>query len=400
MVGKSIRQKRKVRHRSQSLSSPTILLKGPNRRAPKRRKLRDSDSQNVEGCYYACEDQGYHVDPDVHVGREAVLKGNKYWPLDKDVTDPTVNIAESPPFAGLPEPLPGPDTKRGSVIVKRMQLHGSPQLDLLTGSVSLPEPSLPTTPDATPRVKMPYGDEPSSTNNSPSRCSSGYTGSLEFPSPLFYHDAQHGYIPPSDTVHPAWGIPYFEYACGQAQPEPDFVSYRSMPAAPQTRPPLFERQESLGLALCAPASSKHRLEESCISDESHDTSTHGCPLPPLLDCSDCGETQVTLPCGPSNTDSVVDWQPNISNDPEWPSTGDFVARRCFYHVVDRPYQPLSTDFDLDDPEPSYSGDFVARRRFYHVVDRPLYFPGTGDNLVDPGPSCTGDFVERSASITR
>ncbi|EXJ58409.1 hypothetical protein A1O7_05834 [Cladophialophora yegresii CBS 114405] len=370
--------------------------KGANRRAPKRRKLRDSDSQNVEGCYYACEDQDYHVDPDVHVGHGAVLDGNKYWPLDTDVTDPTVNIAEPLPSDGFPEPLSSayPDTKRNSVPGKRMQPHDSPRLDLLTGSVSLPGPSFPTTPDATPRVKLPYGNPPSSMNNSSSQCSSGYAASVEIPSPFLYHDAQYGYIPPSNTVDPAWAFPYFGYACGQVQPEPDFVSYRSMSTAPQARPPLFERKESLGLAFCAPTSSKHRLEPSCISDESHDTSTHGCPLPELLDCSDCEETHVTLHCGPSNTDSAADWQLGIFNGPEWPSAGDFVARRRFYHVINQPYEPLSTTDDPVGPKPSYYGDFVARRRFYHVVDPPLILPNTGNNLVAPEIPCTGDFVAR------
>ena len=37
-------------------------------RAPKRRKLRDHESLNLKDCAFRCEERGYHLDPDVHIG--------------------------------------------------------------------------------------------------------------------------------------------------------------------------------------------------------------------------------------------------------------------------------------------------------------------------------------------
>ena len=205
--------------------------------------------------------------------------------------------------------------------MKRRHIHESPQMDLITGLASPLMPPLPATPYTTPRVKMPYGNPPSSVTKCPSVYSSNCLNDVDIPSPFLYHDSQHGYFPPATEVQPGWGIPYFEYAYGQALPEPDFNSYRPMTAVLKAGPDQIHRRESLGLSLCTPGSSRHKAEESRISDESHDFSTHGFPVPNEMESSTLADPTASSRLKSSTTSLVNNDQIRIPVDPEWSWAG-------------------------------------------------------------------------------
>lgn len=72
-VRKSARRQRKAKLSSQQQTATS--LEAPDWRASKRRKLRHQHSRNLEGYSYACGDQGFHHDPDFHLGHDAARKG-------------------------------------------------------------------------------------------------------------------------------------------------------------------------------------------------------------------------------------------------------------------------------------------------------------------------------------
>ncbi|OQU95261.1 hypothetical protein CLAIMM_01494 [Cladophialophora immunda] len=243
-------------------------------------------------CYYSCEDRGYHLDPDVRVGLETSRNAYRYWVSEGDITDPTLAVEE--PCASLefsavgtserPHLPTSSETKSKKVVFKRKDLQSAPQTDFLTGSTSPPLPSIPNTPNATPRVQIPNWYLESSMNGRPPDYHSDYLYDVRIPSPLLYHNSQLEYVRPSNDPRPTWSAPGFEFAHGQQKPEPDFTSYRPIENSDtQDERTNLQRHGSLGFAICTAASSRHKAEASHISDDSHDSSTHG-DASPLPDC--------------------------------------------------------------------------------------------------------------------
>jgi hypothetical protein len=103
---------------------------------------------------------------------------------------------------------------------------------------------------------------------------------MSIPSPFLFHDWYNQHTGAVEDCTSGWDLPYFKYACSQTQPELDFQSYRPVKAFEMTGPPVQrDRRDSLGFALQPASESRHKLESNHVSDTSHDSSTHGCPLP-------------------------------------------------------------------------------------------------------------------------
>ncbi|KIY00737.1 uncharacterized protein Z520_03402 [Fonsecaea multimorphosa CBS 102226] len=291
-VRRAARRDRQARQRARRLKPNVPLLKTPRRRGPKRRKLREQDSLDLDSCSYACEDRGYHLDADVRIGLETNQYAIPYWVSGYDITDPTVAVEEPRPpessAVGTSEnvsPAILPETKIGRVVFKRKDTQSSTQSELLTGPASPSLPSIPTTANATPKVRIPFCDWQSSMNGRAPEYHPDYLNDVRIPSPLLYHNSPFDYVRPSNERQLTWS---FELACGQPKPEPDFSSYRPVEnRATQDERTHVQRHGSLGFAICTAASSRHKAEASHISDESHDSSTHGvAPLP-----EDCLESR-------------------------------------------------------------------------------------------------------------
>ncbi|KIW91658.1 uncharacterized protein Z519_07626 [Cladophialophora bantiana CBS 173.52] len=302
---------RRARRRPRRRESQMPPLGAHNQRGPKRRKLRDLDSLNLDNCYYACEDRGYHLDPDVRVGLEVSQDADGYWLPEDEITDSTAIEEELFPWleyysAGMiesPELPTLPATWKRSVFFRRKETRRPPQTDLLTGSVSSLLPSTPATANATPVVKMPGCHLESSMNGCPLEYCSDYLNDVRIPSPLLYHNSQLQYVPPSDDARSNWNNPCFEFAYGQQKPEPDFTSYRPTAGGSiQAELADLPRRESLGFALCTAASSRHKPEASHISDGSHDSSTYGDPPSSLVDCPDSRRPTGNIQYHPSTGD--------------------------------------------------------------------------------------------------
>lgn len=60
------------RGRRMAQANPTLSSRTVRSRT---RRLRDQESLNLDDCFNLCGDLGYHVDPDVHIGREAAHSG-------------------------------------------------------------------------------------------------------------------------------------------------------------------------------------------------------------------------------------------------------------------------------------------------------------------------------------
>lgn len=71
---RSARRIRHARSRARRLTQ-TNTVPSSGAHAPKRRKLRDQESLNLEDCFFQCEERGYHLDPDVRIGREVAHSG-------------------------------------------------------------------------------------------------------------------------------------------------------------------------------------------------------------------------------------------------------------------------------------------------------------------------------------
>ncbi|KAJ9609495.1 hypothetical protein H2200_005822 [Cladophialophora chaetospira] len=386
-VRRSARRQRKAKHPGQRLGS-SIPTSAIPRQGSKRRKVRNHDSEDLEGYYYACGEHGYRHDPLSRHGSVATSKGNRYWLLEADITDPTMNTEEAFPLLEHPEPAsqyeqfhPGLLARTDTVVVRERKSQRSLRLDQ---SLELPPsllPSLPTTPYVTPRVKLPYGNPPSSVDKILPAQSPGYLDDIEIPSPLLYHNLDDGYVPPSNNAAPCWGIPYFEYAYGQARPQPDFTSYRPVAAPALPRRASVDRRESLGFALGGAASSRHKAEESHISNESHDSSTHGCPLPRLSDAPDSSSQ-----CKHGN-DFFCESPLDVPLDPEWSWAGD-VPRPGRHEEAERSYSfPCGGD-DLvypTLPTPAYIRDALAANYMLNNVVQPWANQAAGLwDLASPG----------------
>ena len=71
---RAARRSRHARSRARRLAQTNAVpSSGPQ--SPERRKLRDQESLNLEDCFFQCEERGYHLDPDVHIGREVAHSG-------------------------------------------------------------------------------------------------------------------------------------------------------------------------------------------------------------------------------------------------------------------------------------------------------------------------------------
>ena len=79
------RQAKPRARRSAQTTGPVVRL---NRRAPKRRMLRDQESLNLDDCFYQCQESGYHLDPDVRVGRGTAANGMKVLEVVNDFSLP------------------------------------------------------------------------------------------------------------------------------------------------------------------------------------------------------------------------------------------------------------------------------------------------------------------------
>ena len=68
----NVRQARRRERRVASRARPPVHFPTNattlGKRSRRRREPRDRTSENVEGCFNVCQDQGFHRDPDVHVG--------------------------------------------------------------------------------------------------------------------------------------------------------------------------------------------------------------------------------------------------------------------------------------------------------------------------------------------
>lgn len=71
---RAARRSRHARSRARRLAQPNAKPSSATH-APKRRKLRDQESLDLEDCFFQCEEQGYHLDPDVRIGREVAQSG-------------------------------------------------------------------------------------------------------------------------------------------------------------------------------------------------------------------------------------------------------------------------------------------------------------------------------------
>ena len=246
-----------------------------------------------------------------------------------------------------PEIPHGSETRKSSVTLKRVETCGCSDADQFATSASPLLSS--TTLKEFLNVKVPGCNPSSAVAVTPSGYSPGYLEDVNIPSPFLYHGPQHEYVAPANDCQPGWGIPYFEYACGQAQPEPDFTSYRPVTAISQTRPALFKRQESLGTILCAATSSQHRAEASHISDETHDSSTH--LSHPFREVSDHGQLRSNYQGCPSMLNHLTNDQLNVSVDPGWSWAEDILKRRQLQHFeIAPPYGFPSTDDTLIYPK--------------------------------------------------
>ncbi|OAP60113.1 hypothetical protein AYL99_05115 [Fonsecaea erecta] len=257
--------------------------KTPRRRGPKRRKLREQDSLDLNNCYYTSEDRGFHLDPDIRVGLQTRCDANPYWIPEGETTDPTVVFEEPCPpseFSAADRsetlsPAMFPEARAAKVVFKRKETQCPPQTDFLTRS-ALPSPlSVSIHAAAPPRVQFPDCRLEDSMNGRPPDYHSNYLNDIRIPSPLLYHNAQFDYVRPSDAPPLAWSSSFSEYIHGQQKPEPDFTSWRPVEdSVTQDERTDLQRHGSLGFAICTASSSKHRAEASHISDESHDSSTH------------------------------------------------------------------------------------------------------------------------------
>ncbi|KAH0837074.1 hypothetical protein FOPE_04609 [Fonsecaea pedrosoi] len=280
---RTARRDRRIRHRARFPKPNPPQLKTSRRRGPKRRKLREQDSLDLDNCYYACEDRGYHLDPDVRVGLEINHDETPYWFSDDSITDRSIAAEEPCPLLDYsavgalarPSPTISSETGGGKVIFKRKGTRSLSEADL-NENPSPPLPPILMTTKARTSIQLPSCHLEPSRNRCPPEYHSDYLNDVRIPSPLLYHSSQFEYTTPSDNPWLTWNVSSFEFAHGQQKPEPDFTSYRPVVcgAALDERTHM-QRNESLGYAVCTAASSRHKAEASHVSDGSHDSSTHG-----------------------------------------------------------------------------------------------------------------------------
>lgn len=263
-------------------------------------------------------------------------------------------------------------TELDSVTTKSKESPGGLELALGTEPPQTRPQSLPTTPAAAPKVHLPYGNPPSPVERLTQTYSPGYLDDVTIPSPFLYHTLENEYVAPSNDMPSSWGIPYFEYAYGQAPPQPDFTSYRQVTAPSQSRI-VMKRRESLGFALGDAATSRHKAEESRISNESHDSSTHGCPLPCLSVSPDqCGFAPTSQ--WDFNTDPSSEYFLDVPLDPDWSWAKDVLRlRHSQPEEAEQHYIFPNADDNLiypTMPTPAYIRDALASNSSLNNVVQP------------------------------
>lgn len=357
---KATRQERRKKPRLSHRYCTTTAAAIPKPRSPKRRKLNDHASERDERCSKNSEQQRSPPDPVGLVGTRPSSEGRLLFSISKVRAE--VPVAEdrssrsediTAAFVACDEPFPriaGSEsrtlasnesmleqrTRRGTVVYRPHETHSGPNIDGFHSASSSLHPSLPTTPNATPRIKCPGQYFPSPILKTAAEYSPGYLNAVEIPSPFLYHSLSQDYVPPTPNVHLGWNVPYLEYAIGRTHPEPDFTSYRPMPV---------DRRESLGFALCAASSSQHRAEASQISTESHDSSDDGCPLSRSRDYSGRGGTATDSQSCRDLAHVLVGDQDSIIVDPEWSWAEDILRLSRLRHIEAEPFPVF---FGMDD----------------------------------------------------
>ena len=67
-VRQARRRDRRVANQARAPVHFPINATALGKRSRRRRAPRNRTSESVEGCFNVCQDQGFHRDPDVHVG--------------------------------------------------------------------------------------------------------------------------------------------------------------------------------------------------------------------------------------------------------------------------------------------------------------------------------------------
>jgi hypothetical protein len=287
----------------------------------------------------------------------------------------------TPSFVSAVLDLPqSPLGTKDTVILQRQATDDWAHFDFFANTAAQPLFFYPPTPNQTPRVKMPQHHPLASAAMPLAGDSPDYLNDVNIPSPLLYHD-EHDFMPPVSDILPGCDFPYFEYACGQAQPEIDFTSYRDGSDA-FNRPEPVDRRDSLGFALCDPLSSKHRLEESQVSDSSPESPMQGCPLPASLTYSHKRPTSEGFRCATSVVDHLLNDQFSVPLDPEWSWAKDIVRhRRLQCDEEERPYEFPCGDDALVYPT------LPTPARIKHAL--------THNNIVQPWANQAAKHWERS-----
>lgn len=220
-------------------------------RAPKRRKLRDQESLNLAECYFQCEEKGYHLDPDVHIGSAiphiglscashtlfvvqlTTFSENPFSALDPDTTDSYE--AKSSTASDYNSCTERPETPyyqyscASSAISSEKtspKFEDAPSTGANIDYMAPGLPVIPFTPEPGPFVRM-AGSFSSPSDNDGHSLSNFYLDNIRIPSPLLYHksEGRSNFEKDKDDISE---LSNFELVHGQSKPEPDFVTYRNI----------------------------------------------------------------------------------------------------------------------------------------------------------------------------
>ncbi|KEF58981.1 uncharacterized protein A1O9_03824 [Exophiala aquamarina CBS 119918] len=204
-------------------------------RGTKRRKLRDQESLNLEDCSFRCEERGYHLDPDVHIGSDNPHIVDPFSVLDLDTADPyETNTSTPSDYNSSPARPETPDYQYSKCGYANSAMSSEKTIfkvedvaltDANTDYLAPGFPLIPFTPEQTPFVRMP-GSFSNSSDNDDHSISKFLLNDIRIPSPSLYHKSERRSIfgtGKADILE----VPVFELAHGQSKPEPDFVTYRN-----------------------------------------------------------------------------------------------------------------------------------------------------------------------------
>ncbi|KAK5056240.1 hypothetical protein LTR84_012793 [Exophiala bonariae] len=222
----------KARGRHMAHPDPTLARRTPRSRT---RRLRDQEALNLDDCFHHCEDLGYHIDPDVHIGRAVVQSVNPFSILDPDSSEFPSSLLNTPSGdESLPE-WPKEDYRQNSCSLPStvpdksdVVLDARPLTNTYTDYMAPGFPDDVFASEADPTVRMSGSFSGVSSSGTDDTFNSGfYLDNIRIPSPLLYHRSSSKACTP-DTETPS-DLPDFELAHGQPVPEPDFVTYRNVP---------------------------------------------------------------------------------------------------------------------------------------------------------------------------